>query len=137
VVSVLIAAIVGFLIEQVRRSTTDSTVTYVALVVRLALLQLVTFIGVEASERLIHDASLTGLAEPVVSIGVLFQVVGACVAALVLFAIGRAVDLVIRSRRRGARRARAVTPPRPAMVAVRRFVLASGGPTLRGPPALA
>jgi hypothetical protein len=132
-VSVLIAAVAGFIVEQVRRPSTSRTVTYGSLVAQLVLLQMVTFLGVEATERLVQDASLAGIFQPVVGIGVVLQVVGACVAALLLFALGRAVNLVI-GRRLVLPRVRVITPLAPATVAVRRFVLASGGPTLRGPP---
>ena len=132
--SVLIAGLVGFVVDRLRRSDGTSSVTFVELAARLIALQVLSFLGLEITERLVQGAPFGALFQPVVVIGVVLQVVSACVAAIVLFALGRAVELVLRARRGAPRRAPEPLPRPTIFVPVRRSVLAAGGRTPRGPP---
>jgi hypothetical protein len=132
-VSVLIAGVAGFFVDRLRRSDGTLSFTVGELAARLIALQCLSFLGLEATERLLHGAPLDALLQPVVGIGLVLQIVGACVAALVLFAFGRVIELALHARRGARRRERG--PLRPRIVRpVRRPVLAVGDRTLRGPP---
>lgn len=133
VVSLLVASVVGFLIHRGRTWASVPAVRYTAIAGRLALLQVLTFLGVEATERLAHGLPLPALLQPPVAIGLVLQVVAACVAALVLFVLARAVEIIRRSLRHRPRATTTMTWVS-RVLTQRRLVPASGGPTLRGPP---
>jgi hypothetical protein len=130
VVSLLVVSLGGFILEHSRASR--SAVSYSALAGRLALLQGVAFLGMELAERVAHGASPDELLQPVVGVGLVLQLVSAGVAALLLFTLARAVEVILRSRY--ARATRTMTWVRHATI-VRRSISATGGPTLRAPPA--
>jgi hypothetical protein len=131
--SVLIACVVGFVVEQVRRSAFMSTVTRSEVATQLVVIQLLAFVGMESVERFIHGAPPSSVVQPVVGIGVALQVLAACVSALLLFALGHMVQLVTRARRSRLPRVPATEPRGHPIAFVKRFALA-GRPTLRGPP---
>ena len=133
--SVLIASVGGFIVDRSGSWRSSSVVSYTAIAGRLAFLQVLAFLGMEVAERMVHGVPLEDLLQPAVGIGLVLQLAAACVGGLLLFGLARAVEAIRRSLRRDRRRATksAIWPRPPA--AVRRLGSASGGPTLRGPPA--
>ena len=101
---------------------------------RLVLLQVGGFVLLEASERLLFGAGFGQLlAEPVILIGIMLQVVSALGAAGLLVVLARTLARFCCP----SSPARFVASPgqRPSVcVLPPRFLLAAGGATLRGPP---
>ena len=135
--ALLVAGLAGFVWTRVRRAPADSpSAIFLEAAPRLALLQTVFFVLLEAAERLSTGHSLVSLAaEPVVVIGVVGQIVVALLGAAFLALFSKVVDAIVAAVRRSALRAPRSLP--------RRFLadtpslgsrLALGGPTVRGPP---
>jgi len=133
VVSVVIASIGGFVIDRSRSWATPLAVSYAEIAGRLAILQVLAFLGTEATERIVHGVPVADLVQPAVGIGLVLQFATACLGALLLFGLARAVEAIHRSLRAPRRATRVANRPRPATT-VRRLIPGFGGPTLRGPP---
>ena len=133
----LVVSLARFTLQAARRSLIPPLETrslYVLTARRLILLQASGFVLLEALERLLLGTGPAQvLAEPVVLIGVALQILSALVAAGFLVFLGRALDrLCDRSPRSGFG-----TPPRlrsEGRTLPPRFLVATGGATLRGPP---
>lgn len=104
---------------------------------KLALLQTVAYIGVEASERLNVGASLFDvLTDRLLLAGIVAQIVVAAFACLVLFFLSRVVQRLLASVRVSFGRVSKLTAV--GLSPVCRFTDLSRSPwSLRGPPALA
>jgi hypothetical protein len=140
--SVLPLAVVAFVLAAVatvagRPRGDGGPLPWRTLALRLATVQCLSYLVLEAGERLFTQGSLHGLFGPVLAIGLVVQVVVATTTALLLRAVGRTVEQVL------ATSAGAVRPAlSPIVLAVsaadghRRqaaFVLAGAG--RRAPPA--
>ncbi len=105
---------------------------------KLALLQVLGFVLLEAPERLIAGGSsalATLPAEPVFVIGVVAQVVVSIVGAAVVALLSRAVAAIVAALRQAtARPARILTPTSTSDVSWSQVHLAVGGLSRRGPP---
>lgn len=101
---------------------------------RLVLLQVSGFVLLEASERVLFGAGFGQLlAEPVILIGIVLQVVSALGAAGLLVVLARTLDRFCCPS--SPARFGASQDPRPRVcILPPRFLLAAGGPTFRGPP---
>jgi hypothetical protein len=106
---------------------------------KLALLQVVGFVVLEAGERLLTTGSTSALSnlvtEPVLAIGVLAQVVVSIVGAVVIGLLSRAAAAIAAAIRASTvRPARILIPTSTSDAAWSQVHLAVGGLTLRGPP---
>ena len=133
----LVAGLIWFTTQPTRPDrvwSLGARAFFVSTARRLILLQVSGFVLLEASERLLFGAGLGQvLAEPVVLIGILLQVVSALGAAGLLVVFARTLDRLC--DRSSAARFVASPGPRPRVcVLPPRFLLAAGGATLRGPP---
>ena len=133
----LVAGLAGFTVGRGRRPGPSPRSLFAGAVVRLTVLQVVGFVGLEALERVaLHDAAeLLGLlGEPVVLIGVVLAAATAVVAAALLVLFAGLIDRLVLLRQALPRPPRVLAvygladDPRPRM----RIVL--GSVTLRGPP---
>ena len=106
---------------------------------KLALLQVLGFLLLEAIERLVTHGSLAGAAElttePVLAIGVVAQLVVSILGAAVVALLSRAVAAMATSRPSTARPTRLLIPTSTSDAPSSQVHLAVGGLTLRGPPA--
>jgi hypothetical protein len=134
VISLLVASIGCFILQRSRDSALRSNVSYSAVAGRLALLQVVAFLGMELAERVANGASSAEFLQPVVGVGLVLQLVSACVVASLLFMLGRAVEAIRRSWCLRRRVTHTMSWAR-QVPTVRRAIPATGGPTLRAPPA--
>jgi uncharacterized membrane protein len=138
-IGLLVAGVAGGTIKRLRGGFEDAAYgrTFVGSAAALVLIQVVAFIALESVERLVVDGSPLGpLTDPVMAIGCVVQIVVAVVGALLLVALAHGVDhiaarfLASPPQPTGPARAwwaTSVMPPTPAP--------ATGGPTVRGPPA--
>ena len=106
---------------------------------KLAILQVMGFVFLEAAERLISSGSPAALgelaAEPVFAIGIVAQVVVSILGAVVMALLSRAVAAISAAIRATTPRAAPILIPTSTSDATwSRVHLAVGGPTLRGPP---
>jgi hypothetical protein len=140
VLGALVAGLVGFVAERVPGSPphggSERDRLWLFLATRLALLQALGFLGLEAAERLAGGDSVIGvLQEPVVLIGLVVQAAVAVVAALLLVLFAHFVERIYRLLQP------VIRPPKVAVphIALRtprlHLGMATGGLTLRGPPA--
>jgi len=132
----LVAGLIWFTTQATRPDrvwSLGARAFFVSTARRLVLLQVGGFVLLEASERLLFGAGFGLLAEPVVLIGILLQVVSALGAAGLLVVFARTLDRLC--GRSSAARIVASPGPRPRVwILPPRFLLAAGGATLRGPP---
>lgn len=128
------AAFASMAWERLRRNGPRPSTTTVA--VRLAVLQTLGFLALEAAERAAAGGhAFDALAEPVVALGVLVQVVVALAGAFVARIIVETVDRLVSGRAQHARRAPRDTGFQDTAVrSVRPMGVNSGAGTLRGPP---
>jgi hypothetical protein len=139
----LVAALSGFVSNRIGAAPSASGRTlwrYAAL--RLAPVQVVAFVALELLERMLFadPAHSTGLfSEPVLWVGLGVQVLCALAGAAFLVLFARTIDLIQELLgRRSAPAGDAPARPKPlfTQLHVRPLVMAAGGPTFRGPPAL-
>lgn len=133
----LVASLIWFTSQATRPErvwSLGARAFFVSTARRLVLLQVSGFVLLEASERVLFGAGFGQvLAEPVVLIGIVLQVVSALGAAGLLVVFARTLDRVC--GRSSAARFGASQDPRPRVcILPPRFLLAAGGPTFRGPP---
>jgi len=133
----LVASLIWFTSQATRPErvwSLGARAFFVSTARRLILLQVSGFVLLEASERLLFGAGFGQvLAEPVVLIGIVLQVVSALSAAGLLVVFARTLDrLCGRSPATGFGTAPCLRPH--VCVLPPRFLLATGGATLRGPP---
>lgn len=136
-VAVALASLVmafGGVALRIARRDADAPPRLLGCWLRLALLQMVGFAGLEFAERaLVHGAPWEVVTEPVFGLGLALQVVAAAIAAVLLVVFARVLERIVS--------ARAVEPGStsalgfPALDPVPpRFSVATGAGTLRGPP---
>lgn len=135
----LVAGLVGFVADRVRgtptRQPSELRRLYGFTVTRLALLQGLGFLYLEAGERLAVRGSFAGLLqEPAVVIGLVVQLLVALVAALLLVLFARVVDTLFARLRPRIRPPKVTVPVSVARVPRSALGFAAGGPSLRGPP---
>lgn len=133
----LVAGLIWFTTQATRPDrvwSLGARAFFVSTARRLVLLQVGGFVLLEASERVLFGAGFGQLlAEPVILIGIVLQVVSALGAAGLLVVFARTLDRLC--GRSSAARFVASPGPRPRVcVLPPRFLLAAGGATLRGPP---
>ena len=130
-----LAVLVGFIGASIRsaQSRRQRRAGYMGALGRLAPLQLATFVGVEAVERISAGSSLAEiLSDRIILIGLLVQVVVAALACLVLLLVSHVVASLIRAVHEVSPVADTLTDlPRPAIV---RLDLSRVAWSLRGPP---
>jgi hypothetical protein len=138
-IGILVAGLAGGTIKRLGGGVEEAVYrrTFVGSAAPLVLIQVVAFIALESVERLVVDGSPLGpLTDPVMAMGCVVQIVVAVVGALLLVALAHGVDCIaarfLASPPQPTGPARAwwatsVLPPTPAP--------ATGGPTVRGPPA--
>ncbi len=135
VVSVMIASVVGFVLHRTTGWAASSMpVHFVAVAGRLALVQVLTFAGLEVTERLLHGTPLSDLADPAVGIGLVLQLVTAFIGALLLFALVRAAEAIARSIAPDRVEGDLSIPGLSLVEIVRRLNPATGGSSPRAPP---
>lgn len=136
----LVAGLVGFVADRVsadRRGHPGIRRLYAFTASRLLILQTLGFLYLEAGERLVVDGSFTGLLqEPVVIIGLVVQAAVALVGALLVVLFAQVVDTIVAVLRPVVRPSKVATPRGALRSLGPRLRLATGGATLRGPPAL-
>lgn len=108
---------------------------------RLVPVQVLAFVGLEFAERaLFADGGHGGLlTEPILWVGIVLQVLCALAGAGFLVLFARTIEIIQQLvARRSDARAGVARPaqPRHLRLPVRALVMATGGPTFRGPPAL-
>lgn len=131
----LVAVLAGVALRGASRGRDPRRLSVLSCAIRLVLLQTIAFTVLESGERMLHGgASLQMFQEPVFVIGLLVQGLVAVSAAILIVLFRRAVERIV------AGRPLVVTPSaareRFHVVAVLspRWLVASGGGTLRGPP---
>jgi hypothetical protein len=135
---VLVAGLSGFVISRVRERAVypqSGRALYVFIATRLAVLQAVGFLVLEASERAVAGGLADLLAEPVVLLGLGIQAVVAALGALFLLLLGQIVEALT-----DASATVFVRPASQIFVPVLSFTqphtyAAAGGATPRAPPA--
>lgn len=106
-----------------------------ALVLRLAPIQCLAFLTVETIERIAAHAPLASvLTVRIAVLGLAVQILTACVGAVLLRVLDRAVAGVVAALRRRLPRPRAVHTRRPAPQTVRPRPVLAGASGVRGPP---
>lgn len=134
----LVAALARFACGHVWRGAAMSRGhLYVFTATRLVVLQAIGFTALECGEHLLARVPVTHLlSEPAVVLGVVGQTVIALVAALLLVAFAKVVELiasaVCRTAPARSRRVPPARPPRRTFVRIPEVALGSG--SLRGPP---
>jgi hypothetical protein len=136
--SAALADFIGSRMSSARGRESHPRALYQRVARSLVALQAGGFILLEAAERWLSGEPLGSLVgEPVALIGLLLQVVVALLGAGILVLLARLIERVVNTKRL-RRRASGVLTPRPTLHgAGPRFAVATGGATLRGPPALA
>lgn len=127
----MVASLAGFAAGRRAGSTPERL--YRSAAIRLAVLQSVGFVLLEAVERSFVDASLHPLTSPFLLIGVAVQIAMALAGAVLLVVVARVVQH-FSGRRRLLRPARASVPRAALRAVAPRLRVSSGGATLRGPP---
>ena len=136
--SLVVALALGLLVAaaaaQVRRSVGSGEPRLPTTALRLASLQLLAFLALEAAERSLAGGDVLALAaDPAVLLGIVAQIVVAVAGAKLIAAVGRAAAAWGRRRSRVPRRAGSA--PRPAETFLKPSCLAAAGAGgLRGPP---
>ncbi len=132
--------VVGFallVLRQLRMASPilDAGKLYPRTALRLAGFQVAAFVGLEAVEMWLEGGSLMALpSEPIVVIGLMLQLLAASAGAALFVIFAKTLEhLNKRITRRQADCAGAGFSPILAFL-LPRFEMASGGPTLRGPP---
>ena len=138
-IGLLVAGVAGGTIKRLRGGAEEAAHgrSFVGSVAALVLIQVLAFIALESVERLVVDGSPVGpLTDPVMAIGCLVQIIVAVAGALLLVALAHGVDriaarfLASPPQPTGSARAWWATSVLPSTPAP-----ATGGPTVRGPPA--
>ncbi len=136
--AVLVAGLARFVLGALtdpRRDPGSRVLTFTFVAIRLAVLQVAGFLLLEALERTWGPQGIEQLIEEqAVAIGLLLQVVAALIGALVVVALTRTVELLLRSRSFLPEPSAPRSSRPPVLLLPRRFEPASGSGTLRGPP---
>ena len=133
---VLVAVLAGVALRSATRGCDPQGLSVSSCAIRLVLLQTIAFTALEWGERMLQDgASLQMFQEPVFVIGLLVQGLVAIGAAILIVVFRKAVERIVAGRTFTP--TPSAVPNRFHVVAVLtpRWLIASGGETLRGPPA--
>lgn len=137
-VVVAVVAAAAFVASRVRHEAAgeDDEPTTLGVARRLAVLQLLGFLGMEVAERLLAGAPLSSLwSHDVLVFGLLAQLVVAALVAMALVGLGRAAVAVVRTlTARRAALARPASVRLPIRLPRSRLRLLAGTIGLRGPP---
>lgn len=139
----LVTGLSGFVADQVKESPgASSTALWRHAAGRLVPAQVLAFACLELAERALfadpgHAGGLIG--EPVLWVGIALQVVCALAGAGLLVLFARTIEIIqelVKRRVEADAAPRSLPQPVLALLVVRPLVMATGGPTFRGPPAL-
>lgn len=133
-VGALTLGLSGFVVSTVRHRDAAKPVGFRSAALRLCILQVVGFIGLEAGERALSGHGIGHLLhEPVVLIGLATQIAVALLGALLLVGFARSVLALVRRCAQPVRRTTLQSFP-VLQILGPRFEVGTGSGTLRGPP---
>jgi hypothetical protein len=131
----VVAGLAGFAVRRGHEVRTPPRPLFGGIFVRLAVLQVVGFVFLEALEHLArHDAVLGLLGEPVVLIGVALAAATAAIGAFLLVLLAGLIDRLVVLLRALPRAPRALAAPGLADDPPPRLRIVMGSVWLRGPP---
>lgn len=137
-----VAAMSGFVSDRVGTAPSASgSALWRHAAARLVPMQVLAFAGLELAERAFFaDPGHTGLlGEPVLWVGIAVQILFALVGAGLLVLFAHTIELIqqlVARRSETAPAPRSLIQPAASRRSIRPLVMATGGPTFRGPPVL-